>query len=214
MCPYPTVVLMLPSLSSPFSANRARASSTSEYISLTGIDRSYLYTRPSLPAASGSDSRSDQRDWTCVSSCASVPSVMVSFSSSDSSRPPSFCRSGGAGQCSLYRVCTKSATHLVVVILVATAGLDQDIKRFLGPFLRRRLERRLGPRVLEDHLEALVVKELERRQDLAELGARLLEDGLDRGKVRDREDRNVVGLFQSRPLDVRLVRALVRIQFD
>lgn len=213
MCPYPTVVLMLPSLSSPFSANRARASSTSEYISLTGIDRSYLYTRPSLPAASGSDSRSDQRDWTCVSSCASVPSVMVSFSSSDSSRPPSFCRSGGAGQCSLYRACT-SPTHLVVVILVATAGLNQHIERLLGPFLRRRLERRLGPRVLEDHLEPLVVKELERRQDLTELGARLLEDGLDRGKVRDRENRNVVGLFRSRPLDVRLVRALVRIQFD
>lgn len=80
------------------------------------------------------------------------------------------------------------------MVLVAPTRLDQDIERFLGAFLRLRLERRLGARVLEDHLEPFVVKELERRQDLAEVGPRLFEDGLDRFKVGHREDRDVVGL--------------------
>lgn len=80
------------------------------------------------------------------------------------------------------------------MVLIATARLDQDIERLLGALLRRRLERRLSPRVLEDHLEALVVKELERGQDLAELAARLLEDLLDRRKVGDGQDGDVVGL--------------------
>ena len=204
MWPYPTVVLILPSLSSPFSAKRSRASSTSEYMSLTGMDKSYLYTRPSLPAASGSDSRRDHSDWTWVSSCARVPSEMVPFSSRDSSRPPSFWeqekneenrRSQRFESVPRLEWSSRSSpAHLVIVVLVAPARLDQDIERFLGPFLRLRLERRLSARVLEDHLEPFVVKELERRQDFAEVGARLFEDGLDGFKVGHREHCDVVGL--------------------
>ena len=80
------------------------------------------------------------------------------------------------------------------MVLVAATRLDQDIERFLGAFLRLRLERRLGAGMLEDHLEPFVVEELERRQDLAEVGARLFEDGLDRFKVGHGKDGDVVGL--------------------
>jgi len=77
----------------------------------------------------------------------------------------------------------ETGTHLVVVILVAPARLDEDVERPAA--LGRSLERRLGARVVEDEVEPLLVPELERRQDLAELRPSLLEDGLDRVKVGD-----------------------------
>jgi hypothetical protein len=67
MCPYPMTARIGPSFfpspsNSPACCSLSRILSTSEYILPTGTERSYLYTDPALPLASGRSSRNDHRE--------------------------------------------------------------------------------------------------------------------------------------------------------
>ena len=90
---------------------------------------------------------------------------------------------------------TKEKSDLVIVILVRATRFDQDVER--SPVLWFALERRLGARVLEDHVESLLVEKLERREDLAKVLARLGEDFLHRFEIGHRQDRDVDRLGRS-----------------
>jgi hypothetical protein len=88
MWPYPTVVLMLPSLSSPFSAARERHH-LGRHPRARRDPSPVAVVPPRVAARSRRQARPRVQVW--VSSCARVPSEMVPFSSRDSRRPPSFC---------------------------------------------------------------------------------------------------------------------------
>lgn len=78
------------------------------------------------------------------------------------------------------------------MVLVAATRLNENVERPAA--CRFALERRLLARVVQDELEALLVPELERREDLAERDARLLEDSLHALEVRHAEHSDVDSL--------------------
>jgi hypothetical protein len=82
--------------------------------------------------------------------------------------------------------------HLIIVVLVASARLEQDVER--PPVRRRSLERGLLSSMRKHHVQSLLVEELERRQDLSECDASLLEDPLDALEVGNTQDGHIDSL--------------------
>ena len=89
----------------------------------------------------------------------------------------------------------RDGAHLVVVILVASARLEEDVER--PTTSRLALEGSLLTRVGENEVEPLLVEELEGREDLAESDASLLEDALNALKVGHAKNGDVDGLEEK-----------------
>ena len=81
------------------------------------------------------------------------------------------------------------STHLIVVILVTPARLDQHIKR--SSALGLISERPLLSRVLEYEIQSLLIEEFERGKNLSQLRASFRKDFLDAEEIWDAEDCDV-----------------------